>query len=113
MKRNNHGSLEVSRRNGLKDRPFCPAGARNFEWIILFLCIGVSISLFTVWVRAQIVQVEYEISAANQEHRELLRSQEWLKITVASLRAPNQIERLALERLDLRPPERNQIRWLK
>jgi cell division protein FtsL len=105
--------MPVSRKNRLKDIAASPKGARNFAWMILFLCMGVSISLFTVWIRAQIVQVEYEISAANQEHREMLRSQELLMITVASLRAPERIERLAREKLDLRPPERHQIRWLK
>jgi len=81
--------------------------------MILFLCMGISVALFTVWIRVQIVQAGYDISAANQEQRKLLQSHEWLKTMVASLRSPERIEQLARSKLNLRAPERHQIIWLK
>ncbi len=81
--------------------------------MILFLCMGISIALFVVWIRVQIVRVGYEISEANQEQRVLFQTHEWLKMRIASLRSPERIEPLARGKLGLMPPERQQVRWLK
>ncbi len=101
------------RQRKIKKPPLTAKGCRNIAGIVLILCIGVLFALFTVWVRVQIFQIEYEISKANDEQRELLQSQKWMKVMIASLRSPERIEPIARANLGLKAPERRQIRWVK
>ena len=111
--KNHYVELSASRQRKLKKIPTSLKSIRQLGEIFLFLSMGISIALFIVWIRVQIVHVGYEISEANQLQHELFQSQEWLKIRVASLRSPQRIERIAQEKLGLKVPERQQIQWLK
>ena len=80
---------------------------------ILFLVAFMAIlSLFYIWSRIQIVQYGYEINSLRVRQNILLESNKKLNVEVATLKAPQRIERVATERLKMRAPEQAQIRSL-
>jgi len=68
--------------------------------------------IFYVWLQVQMVGLSYEISSAQKQKKELVEINKKLRIQWASLRSPDRIERIALNQLGLRPPERGQIEIL-
>jgi len=114
VKVDNHSEdLVVPRRHRRKKTTAASKWSWNLWRTILILCMGTSVALFVTWIRVQMVRMGYEISEATQARRELLQEHEWLKIKVTSLRSPERIEPLARSKLGLKPPERQQVRWLK
>ncbi len=80
---------------------------------ILFLVAFMAIlSLFYIWSRVQIVQYGYEINSLRDRQNILLEANKKLNVEVATLRAPQRIERVATERLKMQAPSQTQIRSL-
>ncbi len=80
---------------------------------ILFLVAFMAIlSLFYIWSRVQIVQYGYEINELRGKHQVLTEQNKKLKVEVATLKSPQRIETLAVEKLKMQSPKQEQIRLL-
>jgi cell division protein FtsL len=77
-------------------------------WLVL-LSLFVGELLFYTWCRVECVQTGYAISAESRKQKELQLLQNSLKIELARLKAPENISRIARERLALAMPEPEQI----
>jgi cell division protein FtsL len=66
-------------------------------------------ALFYVWAEVTTVRMGYMMSQASDAHRTLLEENRGLRIEVAALRAPERLERLAIERYKLEAPKSEQV----
>ena len=82
---------------------------RNMVTIIaVFLWLLFS-SFGYVWCRVQVVQLGYKLSGAHRIHTQLLNDSKKLHLELARLRAPERVERIAIEQLGLNRPRKEQI----
>lgn len=65
--------------------------------------------LFHTWLRVEGMREGYRLSKVTSRHTKLLREAERLHLEVATLKAPARIERLAREKLGMRPPRPRQV----
>jgi cell division protein FtsL len=68
-----------------------------------------SVGILHVTSRVRIVSVGYELSELENEHRELTRENDRLKLELATLKSPSRLERLAREKLGMGPPPATSI----
>ncbi len=81
--------------------------------IFLFLAILVTVSLFFVWSRLQLVNLQYDISRLENRLRDVRSEVRCLHLEAASLRSPDRIEKVARQRLGLRNPSPQQVIYIK
>lgn len=74
-----------------------------------FIAILLLVSLFFVWSRLQVVNLEYNISSLESRIRDLNQETKRLRLEAASLRNPVRIEQAAKEQLGLQLPTPEQI----
>jgi cell division protein FtsL len=77
----------------------------------LFGCLAILlvVSLFFVWSRITVVNLEYDISSLGSRLREVERDNSKLRLEAAHLRSPVRIERVARTELGLRMPTLDQV----
>lgn len=83
------------------------------KYLIILLAIFVPGVLFYIWVHFQMVSLSYDIARAQKQKRELMEINKKLRIQLASLKSPERIERIALTKLGLKPPEKGQLEIIK
>jgi len=81
--------------------------------VFVFLAILLTVSLFFVWSRLQLVNLQYEISKVESRLREAQREVRCLRLEAASLRHPGRIEEVAKKSLGLRNPSPAQVVYVK
>ncbi len=62
-----------------------------------------------VWCRVQVVHLGYSLSDAHRQHTELMNDNKKLHLELARLKAPKRVERIAIQKLGLRYPTKDQI----
>ena len=62
-----------------------------------------------VWCRVQVVQLGYKLSDAHRIHTQFLNDSKKLHLELARLKAPERVERIAIEQLGLNRPRKEQI----
>ena len=77
-------------------------------WAIV-LSLGVAEMLFYTWCRVQCVRTGYLIAKESRRQQELTRFQNNLNVELARLKAPDNLSRIAREKLSLAMPEPQQI----
>lgn len=78
---------------------------------ILFLVAFMAIlSLFYIWSRVQIVQYGYEINDLKKQQHKLTEENKKLKVEVATLKSPQRIESIAIQKLKMQAPQKEQFR---
>jgi len=77
------------------------------------MALVMGLSLFFVWSRLQVVNLEYDISSLEGRLRDMQQQSQRLRLEVASLRNPERIEALALNELGLRQPAPQQVVTVK
>ena len=77
-------------------------------WALVFACLAGS-GLFHTHLKVRAVSLAYDLSEATARHRRLLERRAALRLEVATLESPQRIERIARERLGMRPPAPGQI----
>jgi cell division protein FtsL len=75
---------------------------------IALLCLA-SVALLYVWLRLQVVNQGYALSATTKLQQRLEQEQRELKLELATLTTPERVEAMARRRLGLRPPEKGQV----
>lgn len=77
--------------------------------LLAFVALLMGISLFFVWSRIQVVNLEYDISSLEGKLRSMQQESRQLTLEAASLRNPGRIEQVALNELGLRQPTLAQV----
>jgi cell division protein FtsL len=77
--------------------------------ILLFIALMLAVSLFYVWSRLQVINLEYSISSLEGRLRNLQQESRGLQVEVASLRSPQRIEQVAQRKLGLHLPRPEQV----
>jgi cell division protein FtsL len=90
-------------------RRITPAERRLGRQVGLGAIAALGIALCLVWIRLQLVNTGYEISAARQLERRLEQEQRELGIEAATLTSPRRLESVARTRLGMGPPAPGQI----
>lgn len=62
-----------------------------------------------VWCRVQVVKLGYQLSDSHQLHTRLLNDNKKLHLELARLKAPERVQRIAIEQLGLKQPTKDQI----
>ncbi len=78
------------------------------EWLIALTVCAVIIALGYVWVRLQVVEAGYELSATRQLVERLEAEGRELAVRAAAAAAPGRLETLARTRLAMRAPQRGE-----
>jgi cell division protein FtsL len=79
-----------------------------FPALILGLCL-VSLALFHVWLRVQVVHHGYVLSTASKLQNQLEQENRELKLELATLTSPDRLHKMARARLGLTEPEKGQV----
>lgn len=70
------------------------------------------VSLFFVWSRVQVIDMEYELSRLEANLRDADKETARLRLEAASLSSPERIEQVAREELGLRLPTAEQVKMV-
>jgi cell division protein FtsL len=62
-----------------------------------------------VWCRIEVVELGYQLSDTHRLHSRLLNDNKKLHLELARLKAPERVQRIAIERLGLKHPTKEQI----
>ncbi len=82
---------------------------RRFTTIVaIFLWLLLS-GFGYVWCRVQVVELGYQLSDIHQLHTRLLNDNKKLHLELARLKAPERVQRIAIEQLGLKQPTKDQI----
>ncbi len=77
--------------------------------LFVYLAVLVGVSLFFVWSRVAVVNLEYEISSLDNRLREAEEENRSLQVEVAHLQNPDRIEMVARESLGMINPTPDQV----
>src|SRR5262249_9503117 len=77
-------------------------------WLSLIVTCCVAIGLLYVWMRLQVRDLGYELSATREVIERLRQEAHELNMEAASLDAPARLEQVARGRLGMAPPEKGQ-----
>ncbi len=77
--------------------------------LLVFISLLLILSLFFVWSRIQVINLEYQISSYEVQLREMHQENKKLCLESASLRNPARIERVAKNELGLKFPTPQQV----
>lgn len=79
-------------------------------WVVpLFLAFSIG----TVWLRLSAVRASYSVNRMDRLMAEVQKAKEKAEIKLASLKSPRRLEKIARERLGLRPASAEQVVRLK
>ena len=79
-----------------------------FAIFLLIICL-VSLALFHVWLRLQVVRLGYVLSTTSKLQGQLEQENRELQLELATLTSPDRLQELARLRLGLREPEKGQV----
>jgi cell division protein FtsL len=84
------------------------------RWVPMWVWpLLVVFSTGTVWLRLSIVDTTYMINQADGQIRRLKQELESSNLKIAELRSPKRLEVLARQKFGLRPPQADQLIYLK
>ncbi len=81
---------------------------RIFATVAVFVWLLLS-GFGYVWCRVQVVHLGYLLSDLHRMHTQLLNDNKKLHLELARLKAPERVERIAIQKLGLRHPTKDQI----
>ncbi|HKK01527.1 MAG TPA: cell division protein FtsL [Desulfuromonadales bacterium] len=81
--------------------------------VLVFIAVLFALSLFFVWSRIQVINLEYNISSLEEQLRTAQHQSRQLRLEAASLRSPARIEKIARQELGLQLPTPEQIVTVK
>ena len=73
----------------------------------------ISLLLFYVWERADVVQIGYHIERLKMKKAVLERERDGMQVQLSGLTSPDKIAKLAGEKLGMVPPQQGQVRLVK
>ena len=81
---------------------------RVLRYGVVLFCFALVV-LLNVWLRLQVVNQGYALSATTKLRERLEQEQRELRVEHATLTSPERLEAMARRRLGLRPPEKGQV----
>lgn len=88
------------------------AKTRLLYRILILIAFMAILSLFYIWSRVQIVHYGYEINKLQSRQSELYEINKKLNVEVATLKAPQRIEKVAREDLKMETPRPDQLQLI-
>jgi cell division protein FtsL len=83
------------------------------RWLVrrtlALMLVLLGLSIVQVWLRLQVVDVGYQLSAARQMQQRLEQQRRELEVELAMLRDRTHLSELATKRLGMRDPEKGQV----
>jgi len=93
------------------------AGEKNrglkLSHLIFVALVFMSTALVSVWFRISITNIDYQIAGEMHRRDTLLEENRKLKVEVATLKSPRRIESIAMTKLGMHYPERDQVIFLR
>jgi cell division protein FtsL len=80
-----------------------------FRFLMVCMVLLTVVSVFHVWSRFKLIDLNLEISDLNRQLKEAEQEQKRLKLEVASLKTPSRIETIAKEELGMALPTEQQV----
>ncbi len=78
---------------------------QRVRWIVSLTALMVGVGMVFAWSANRVIGLGYEISNLQAERRKVLEDYSRLRVELASLRRPERVERIAVDRFGLtRPP---------
>lgn len=88
-------------------------GKQVYGMILLSTAVVLLGALLYLWPQMRMVELGYQQSALRAQQAKALQHQKQLQVEIASLRGMARIERIAVEKLGLRPPRISQVIYLR
>ena len=101
--------LRARQTGGVRQISRASSGRYSLLVAAVVIIIALLFILFYLWSRLIVVSLGYEIAKANKERVELMADNKRLKLENLSLKSPQRIEAIALDRLGLIYPKREQV----
>ncbi len=97
-----------SRLSQIAAQPFLDRRTGSYRWIVIAACV---VALLMVYVagKVQIVRLGYQIEELEKQKQELERANRALQIEASSLAAPQRIEEIAVKRLGMVRPKKEDV----
>jgi cell division protein FtsL len=80
-----------------------------FQHLIIVMVLLTVVSVFHVWSRVQLIDINLKISEAGRNLKQLQQDNERLRVEVGSLKSPARIEALAKGELGMELPSEQQV----
>ena len=84
-----------------------------FKYLMICMVVFTVVSVFHVWSRFKLVELNLQISEISRQLNEAGQEQKRLKLEAASLRAPSRIETIAKNELGMALPTEQQVIHVK
>ncbi len=84
-----------------------------FKYLMICMIVFTIVSVFHVWSRFKLVDLNLQISEMSRQLSEAVQEQKRLKLEAASLRSPTRIEAIAKNELGMALPTEQQIIQVK
>ncbi|HOF04971.1 MAG TPA: cell division protein FtsL [Syntrophales bacterium] len=88
-------------------------GEVKYSLYIVAALLLMTVLLGYVASHLQMTKLEYQIAEEMSRKEKLLEEQKKLKLEIATLKAPQRIAAIAAEKLQMRPPDKDQIILIK
>ena len=85
----------------------------NLSSLIVVAIVLMAVALLYVWSHLNMTRLEYQVAEEIGIRERLLEEQKKLKVEVATLKAPQRIEVIARDKLQMTYPERGQVILIK
>ena len=80
-----------------------------FKFLMVCMILFTIVSVFHVWSRFKLVDLNLQISDSSRQLKETEQEQKRLKLEIASLRTPSRIESIAKGELGMALPNKQQV----
>lgn len=84
-----------------------------FPYLVGVMVLVTAVSIFHVWSRVRVIDLNLQISAVNRQFQEMQQENKRLKVEIASLKTPARIEALAKGELGMALPTDQQVIVIK
>ncbi len=83
------------------------------RFLMIFMILLTVVSIFHVWSRFRLIELNLQIGDAGRQMKELEQEQRRLRLEAESLRTPARIEAIAKKDLGMTIPQNNQVVMVK
>jgi cell division protein FtsL len=85
----------------------------RYSSILTIITVLLTASLIFVWSHVRLTELKYDIAKEISIKENLTEQNKKLKLEIASLKAPNHLERIGRDKFEMTYPEREQVIFLK
>lgn len=83
--------------------------ARSGGHLMAFFLALLAVSLFYVWTRTEVVKATYELGSLQRQIEDERQYNQKLRLEILTLKAPDRLAAVAVQRLDMQPPGEGQV----